>query len=88
MEGYRETLKRGSFPFVLAEHEKNLEKLGIEAIKAPTIFGRSWTSSRWCITVCPVMQSKPYRKCFPIRNCHSESCAGEPVSEALGNNDS
>ena len=38
MEGYRETLKRGGFPFVLAEHEKNLEKLGIEAIKAPDDF--------------------------------------------------
>jgi hypothetical protein len=33
LEGYRQTLKQGGSPFVLAEREQNLEKLGIEAIK-------------------------------------------------------
>jgi uncharacterized protein DUF2252 len=33
LEGYRETLRHGGCPIVLAEHEKNLEKLGIAAIK-------------------------------------------------------
>src|ERR1700730_11949714 len=32
MEGYQKALKAGGCPFVLAEHEKTLEKLGIEAI--------------------------------------------------------
>jgi uncharacterized protein (DUF2252 family) len=38
LEGYAESLKAGGCPFVLAEHEKNLERLGIEAIKAPQDF--------------------------------------------------
>jgi uncharacterized protein (DUF2252 family) len=33
LEGYRETLRHGGCPIVLAEREKNLEKLGIAAIK-------------------------------------------------------
>ena len=40
LEGYQETLRRGGCPFVLAEHETNLEKLGIHAFKAPKEF---WT---------------------------------------------
>src|SRR3984893_1392307 len=32
LEGYQQTLKRGGCPIVLAEHEQNLEKLGIGAI--------------------------------------------------------
>ncbi|MGB9245177.1 MAG: DUF2252 family protein [Candidatus Acidiferrales bacterium] len=38
LEGYLESLKGGGCPFVLAEHEKNLERLGIEAIKPPQDF--------------------------------------------------
>ena len=35
LEGYLRSLKEGGCPFVLAKHEKNLERLGIEAIKSP-----------------------------------------------------
>jgi hypothetical protein len=38
LEAYRETLKRGGRPIVLAEHESSLEKLGIAAIKPPQDF--------------------------------------------------
>jgi hypothetical protein len=38
LEGYTKALRDGGCPFVLAEHEKNLEKLGIEAIKPPQDF--------------------------------------------------
>ena len=38
LEGYLESLKMGGCPFVLAEHQKNLERLGIEAIKPPQDF--------------------------------------------------
>jgi Uncharacterized protein conserved in bacteria (DUF2252) len=38
LDGYQETLKNGGSPFVLAEHKKNMAKLGIGAIKAPTRF--------------------------------------------------
>src|SRR5579872_1278610 len=38
LEGYRESLKNGGSPIVLAEHEKTLEKLGIDAIKPPKNF--------------------------------------------------
>jgi Uncharacterized protein conserved in bacteria (DUF2252) len=38
LEGYQESLAEGGSPFVLAEHEKNLERLGIEAIKPPQDF--------------------------------------------------
>jgi uncharacterized protein (DUF2252 family) len=32
LEGYQQTLQQGGCPIVLAEHEQNLERLGIEAI--------------------------------------------------------
>jgi Uncharacterized protein conserved in bacteria (DUF2252) len=38
LDGYQETLKTGGSPFVLAEHKKNMEKLGIDAIKTPDRF--------------------------------------------------
>jgi hypothetical protein len=38
LEGYRKALKVGGCPFVLAEHEKNLERLGVEAFEAPDGF--------------------------------------------------
>ena len=38
LEGYEQTLKNGGCPIVLAEHETNLEKLGIEAFKPPEDF--------------------------------------------------
>jgi uncharacterized protein (DUF2252 family) len=41
LEGYLESLKANGCPFVLAEHEKNLERLGIEAIKPPQDFWKT-----------------------------------------------
>src|SRR5271155_4316760 len=41
LEGYQKSLKEGGCPFVLAEHEKNLERLGIEAIKPPQDFWKT-----------------------------------------------
>ena len=41
LEGYTKSLRDGGCPFVLAEHEKNLEKLGIEAIKPPQDFWKT-----------------------------------------------
>lgn len=38
LEGYRDTVRSGGCPFVLAEHQQTLEKLGIEAIKSPEDF--------------------------------------------------
>ena len=38
LEGYEKSLKNGGCPFVLAEHDQNLEKLGIEMIKPPQDF--------------------------------------------------
>ncbi len=38
LEGYEQTLKNGGCPIVLAEHETNLQKLGIEAFKPPEDF--------------------------------------------------
>jgi hypothetical protein len=38
LESYLESPKMGGRPFVLAEHQKNLERLGIEAIKPPQDF--------------------------------------------------
>lgn len=38
LEGYGQALRDGGCPFVLAEHEMNLEKLGLEAIKPPRDF--------------------------------------------------
>ena len=38
LEGYKEALGEGGCAFVLAEHEVNLEHLGIEAIKPPPSF--------------------------------------------------
>jgi hypothetical protein len=41
LEGYAEALREGGCPFVLAEHEKNLERLGIESIKPPQDFWKT-----------------------------------------------
>ena len=38
LEGYRQTIRAGGSPFVLAEEEQSLEKLGIDAIKPPDDF--------------------------------------------------
>src|SRR6202049_2393682 len=38
LEGYQNALKAGGCPFVLAEHEKNLDRLGVEAFKPPDGF--------------------------------------------------
>jgi Uncharacterized protein conserved in bacteria (DUF2252) len=38
LEGYRQTLRAGGHPFVLAEQQQSLEKLGIEAIEPPEDF--------------------------------------------------
>ena len=38
LEGYEQTLKDGGCPIVLAEHETNLEKLGVEVFKPPKDF--------------------------------------------------
>jgi len=38
LEGYQQTLKQGGCPIVLAEHEQNLERLGIEAFDPPPDF--------------------------------------------------
>ena len=38
LEGYQKTLRAGGCPIVLAEHKKNLDKLGVEAFKAPDDF--------------------------------------------------
>lgn len=48
LEGYRESLKQGGCPFVLAEREKNMERLGIEAIKPADEF---WNKLLSCPTV-------------------------------------
>jgi len=41
LEGYEKSLRDGGCPLVLAEHENNLEKLGIEAIKPPQDFWKT-----------------------------------------------
>jgi hypothetical protein len=38
LEGYQKTLRAGGCPIVLAEHKNNLDKLGVEAFKAPDDF--------------------------------------------------
>jgi hypothetical protein len=38
LEGYQATLKNGGWPFVLAERDQSLEKLGIAAMKQPADF--------------------------------------------------
>jgi uncharacterized protein (DUF2252 family) len=38
LEGYRRTLRNGGCPMVLAEHETNLERLGVQTIRPPEEF--------------------------------------------------
>ena len=40
LAGYKKSLGNGGCPFVLAEHDTNLERLGIDAIKPPRDFWR------------------------------------------------
>jgi hypothetical protein len=48
IEGYEESLRTGGCPFVLAEREKNMQRLGIEAIKPADDF---WTKLQSCPSV-------------------------------------
>ena len=41
LEGYRESMRAGGLPVVLAEHEQKLSKLGVESFKPPSIFGEN-----------------------------------------------
>jgi uncharacterized protein (DUF2252 family) len=40
LDGYRHALQQGGCPIVLAEHESNLERLGVEAFERPKDFWR------------------------------------------------
>jgi uncharacterized protein (DUF2252 family) len=46
LEGYQRSLKEGGCPIVLAERQRNLQKLGIAAIKPPPDFWENWCSVR------------------------------------------
>ena len=45
LEGYQKALKAGGCPFVLAEHEKNLDRLGVEAFQPPDGFWEKLVST-------------------------------------------
>jgi uncharacterized protein (DUF2252 family) len=49
LEGYQNTLKQGGCPMVLAEHQQNLERLGIEAFDPPSLRGHLKTGQRWSL---------------------------------------
>jgi Uncharacterized protein conserved in bacteria (DUF2252) len=55
LDGYRRTLRDGGCPMVLAEHETNLERLGVDTIRPPEKF--------W-----PTLQAlpKPRRRMSPV----------------------
>jgi hypothetical protein len=64
LEGYQEALKSGGRPFVLAEQQENLEKLGIDAIKPPQGFWEK-LCSRPVVNEVPREAKKALEKSIP-----------------------
>jgi len=85
LEGYRETLRAGGCPFVLAEGRQTLEKLGIDAIKPPDDF---WPKLNRCPVVTdglfPSTAQRAIEKTLPDRKLDYKVVRREAGHGSLG----
>ncbi len=68
LEGYKEGLREGGCPFVLAEEERHLEKLGIWALKAATAFWEKIEGRPTFRGHLPGEARRPLEQAFPDHN--------------------
>jgi hypothetical protein len=83
-EGYEQTLKAGGCPFVLAEHEKNLEKLGLRAISPPQDFWGKLNRRPRCRREVPRDVRKALEKMLPDPNLAYKVVRREAGTGSLG----
>jgi len=83
-DGYRETLANGGRPIVLAEHESNLEKLGIAAIKPPGGFWQGLSDRPAIHSGVPRDALKAIEKMFPDSNLDYKVVRREAGMGSLG----
>ena len=85
LEGYRQTLRVGGYPFVLAEGQQTLEKLGIDAIEPPDDF---WPklNRRPVVTdgIFPSTARRAIEKMWPDRNLAYKVVRREAGHGSLG----
>ena len=87
LEGYQKALKGGGYPFVLAEHEKNLDRLGVEAFKPPDGFWEKLDHLPVVRHGLPRDVKRVLRKTLPNPNLDYKVVRREAVWGASGNND-
>lgn len=84
LEGYRETLRSEGRPFVLAEEQQSLEKLGIDAIKPPEDFWPKLNRRPAVIHGFPSTARRAIEKTFPDRNVAYKIVRREAGHGSLG----
>jgi hypothetical protein len=84
LDGYRETLAKGGRPIVLAEHEANLQRLGIEAIKPPDGFWQKLLDRPAVHDGIPADAIKAMEKMFPDPRLHYKLVRREAGMGSLG----
>lgn len=83
LEGYEQSLKDGGRPMVLAERERNLERLGIEAIKPPQDFWEKLTA-RAAVTRLPRDAKQALEKTLPSKKLDYKVVRREAGMGSLG----
>jgi hypothetical protein len=83
LEGYQRSLENGGCPIVLAERERNLEKLGIAAIKPPPDFWEKLVQ-RPAVNNLPRQTRQALEKTLPARNLEYKVVRREAGMGSLG----
>jgi len=84
LEGYRQAIRAGGCPFVLAEEEQTLEKLGIDAIKPPEDFWSKLNRRPAVAHGFPSTARRAIEKTFPDRNLEYKVVRREAGHGSLG----
>lgn len=85
LDGYLQNLKSEGCPLVLAESERALEKLGIDALKVPKDFWKNLTSSQSFASPCHRTHGHAYSLPYPTRSSSIGSYKERQVWEVWGN---
>ena len=84
LESYERTLRQGGCPIVLAEEERHLEKLGIEAIKPPKMFWEKLNERRTVNGQLPQHARKALQRTLPVPNLKYKVVRREAGLGSLG----
>ena len=84
LEGYRQAIRSGGCPFVLAEEEQTLEKLGFDAIKPPADFWSKLNRRPVVTDGFPSTARRAIEKTLPDRNLEYKLVRREAGHGSLG----